>query len=567
VLFGDYATRDFTTLVSIVGYPMWATTYNCGGGLHENWQPAWREFVREAVARYSKSPYNVHLWEIGNEVDGETTVDPDDYDRPPDLGQGQPTVPYAGCWGDMAADYLSFMRAAYEEIHGQDSSAQVLIGSLAYDQFENWFVEDFFPNVLDAGGGAYFDVLGFHWYPFSTQAWPTANGKAQDIAAIMQSRGIQKPLWLTETYRWTHSVDPNSPRAQFDFVLHELPRMAGGGIIQRAIWFGMWDFNPGRSPIGRGMVDFWHQPKPALRAMEAMSGLAYGFPTDVGNNQVEAYRFDRPWALESVYALWSRDSSSHDFSVAAAKPVQRVRVFFANTYTDTQVVTDTLVPSGGQVTAHAEQGTQFRQSCRPSDRYLSTVVGSDGPREGDGPDGLRTPCSQGASAGGERGPGGTHVIHEQGVTCAEIRTAAGERAGHVGPSLWGRQANLRRGLASAPQGVFGQWETGPLRQPSRQQGRLVVAAFPFSLPVQRNRHNHVHGRRRIVHLREQQVAQRLGQTAHIQILEMVDSFLKHAVKGRHHAQTVDLSREIAARCADRLFSCYGTTTAHTEIPG
>lgn len=359
VLFGDYAAHDFTTLVSIVGYPMWATTFNCGGGLHENWQPAWREFVREAVARYSKPPYNVHLWEIGNEVDGEATVDPDDYDRPPELGQGQPTVPYAGCWGDMAADYLSFMRAAYEEIHGQDSSAQVLIGSLAYDQFENWFVEDFFPNVLDAGGGNYFDVLGFHWYPFSTQAWPTANDKAQDLAAIMQSRGIRKPLWLTETYRWTHSVDSNSPRAQFDFALHELPRMAGGGIIQRAIWFGMWDFNPGRSPIGRGMVDFWHQPKPALRAMEAMSGLAYGFPTDIGNSQVEAYRFDRPWALESVYALWSRDSSSHDFSVAATKPVQRVRVFFANTYTGTQVVTNTLVPSGGQVTAHAEPGTQF----------------------------------------------------------------------------------------------------------------------------------------------------------------------------------------------------------------
>jgi len=113
----DYREHGLDPLVGIVGYPKWATRYACGGGLLEGMAPEWRQFVRALAERYSAPPYNVHLWEIGNEVDGETEVDPaEDGQRPPDQGGNEPTWPFGGCWGDMASEYVEFLRIAYQEI-------------------------------------------------------------------------------------------------------------------------------------------------------------------------------------------------------------------------------------------------------------------------------------------------------------------------------------------------------------------------------------------------------------------------------------------------------------------
>jgi hypothetical protein len=62
---------------------------------------------------------------------------------------------------------VAFLRAAYEEIKAVDPTATVMTSGLAYAVFDKWFIRDFFDNFLAAGGGAYTDVAGFHWFPLS----------------------------------------------------------------------------------------------------------------------------------------------------------------------------------------------------------------------------------------------------------------------------------------------------------------------------------------------------------------------------------------------------------------
>jgi hypothetical protein len=354
---GDYREYGLDPLVGIVGYPKWATRYACGGGLLEGMVPEWRQFVRALAERYSAPPYDVHIWEIGNEVDGKTEVTPEDGQRPPAQGGNEPTWPFGGCWGDMAPEYVDFLRVAYEEIKAVNPGATMMLGSLAYAEFDRgWFIHNFFDNFLAAGGATYTDVIGFHWFK-SFQAWPTAVDKARELRGIMAAHGVDRPMWLTETYMPDRVLDNDTRQERYTFITQELPRTLGSGEIERVYWYSFSDWPAGWSDIDRGLVTREHQPKPGLRVFEIMREYVDGIASPENLSGVEAYRFRRPDTSEESWGLWSTDGETHTTSLpASGTTVTAERITMGDSYATTRSVPVDVVISGGQ--AHIPVGPE-----------------------------------------------------------------------------------------------------------------------------------------------------------------------------------------------------------------
>lgn len=337
----DYGEYGLDPIVGIVAYPSWATPFACGGGLFPGLEPEWREFVRAAAEHYSRPPFNVHIWEIGNEVDGETEVDlEEDTERPPEMGGNEPTWPFGGCWGDIAPQYVDFLRIAYEEIKAVNPDATVMLGGLAYTEFDHWFIESFFDDFLTAGGGAYTDVVGFHWFkPFQTN-WPTAAAKARELQSIMADHNIDnKPMWLTEAYMPDRMGDRDTRQERYTFITQDIPRTLGSGEIDRLYWYGFSDWPAGWSDIDRGLVTLDHQPKPGLKVFEIMAEFVGGAPSPADLPGVEAYRFRRPQEGEENWVVWSKTDEAHTISLpVSGTSVTALRVEQGDRYTTTRPV-------------------------------------------------------------------------------------------------------------------------------------------------------------------------------------------------------------------------------------
>ncbi|MFQ5858636.1 MAG: glycosyl hydrolase [Anaerolineae bacterium] len=364
----DRRLRDFRgfglePVVGIVAYPRWATRYYCGGGLRPGMEVEWREFVRALAQRYSAPPYDVHIWEIGNEVDGETEVDPEeDSQRRPEQGGNQPTWHFGGCWGDMVPEYVSFLRAAYEEIKAIDPTATVTLGGLAYAVFEKWFIRDFFDNFLAAGGADYTDVVGFHWFPYR-QPWPTADEKAQELRDIMAAHGVSKPLWLTETYMWDREGETDTRDLRVTFITQDLVRAMGSRAVERIYWFGVRDFNPAISTFDRGLITPDHEPKPGLKVFEIMADFVAGYPRPPAvaiPSQIEAYRFVQPRQNQETWAMWSITGEVEAFILPiSGSSTEAVTIQVGDTYTTTNAISNIVPVENGQITLSIDHETLF----------------------------------------------------------------------------------------------------------------------------------------------------------------------------------------------------------------
>lgn len=357
----DYRSFGLDPIVSIVAYPLWAARYYCGGGLRPGMEAEWREFIRALTQRYSEPPYNVHTWEIGNEVDGETAIDPEDSERPPEQGGNQPTWHFGGCWGDMAPEYVDFLQAAYKEIKAIDPTATVTPGGLAYAVFDQWFVRGFFADFLAAGGAEYTDVVGFHWFPHR-QPWPTAGDKAAELLATMATYDVSKPLWLTETYMWDREGETDIRDLRVDFITHKLPRAMGSRAVERIYWFGFRDFRPELSTFDRGLVTWDHQPKPGLKVFEIMASFVNGHPRSASAlpPEVEAYRFIQSEKNQETWTIWSTTNESETVTLPiSGSLVEAVTIQVGDTYTTTKAISTTVAVEDGNASLPVGPATLF----------------------------------------------------------------------------------------------------------------------------------------------------------------------------------------------------------------
>ena len=162
------ASSNSLHLILIVqNTPNWAQQYSntpCGPILPSK-LGAFANFMHDTVARYSVAPFNVHYWEIWNEPDIDHSL-------------GITNTGF-GCWGD-ATDayygggyYAQMLQAVYPQIKSADPNAKVLVGGLLLDcdpSLAGACADDkpprFLEGILRAGGGAYFDGVGFHGYDY-----------------------------------------------------------------------------------------------------------------------------------------------------------------------------------------------------------------------------------------------------------------------------------------------------------------------------------------------------------------------------------------------------------------
>ncbi len=89
------------------------------------------------------------------------------------------SLPEVRRWGHYGARYAQMLAAIYPAIKTANPNAKVLLGGIAYDGFEDkggQFVRSFLDDVLNAGGGDYFDIMNFHAYPAFRGSWTPGKG-------------------------------------------------------------------------------------------------------------------------------------------------------------------------------------------------------------------------------------------------------------------------------------------------------------------------------------------------------------------------------------------------------
>src|SRR4029079_4772694 len=118
-------------------------------------------FMAAAVDRYSKPPYNVEFWEIGNEPDAPIFPNNSRY----------------GCWGVTSDPYYggraygAMLKVVYPAMKARAGQISVLNGGLLLDQPYNagngsGRSARFLEGIFIAGAGASFDILSFHSYSY-----------------------------------------------------------------------------------------------------------------------------------------------------------------------------------------------------------------------------------------------------------------------------------------------------------------------------------------------------------------------------------------------------------------
>lgn len=142
----------------------------------------WASYVAKVVQHYGDI---VKIWEVWNEPD--FTNDSDLAHLGGAWNSRQPKPSEMMNWNGPITSYIRLMRVTYEVVHSLQPDGYVATGGITYESYLKWLltltdnpaggaVTPDFP----ATGGAYFDVLSFHQYPFySEQTWQ--NGKPREF--------------------------------------------------------------------------------------------------------------------------------------------------------------------------------------------------------------------------------------------------------------------------------------------------------------------------------------------------------------------------------------------------
>lgn len=355
-------------LIAVVGDPPeWAAEERCAP-IYPDRLGDFKQFLTDLVNRYKAPPYNIKHWELINEPDGTQS------------GLGDVGL---GCWADEDTDedgvrYAEMLKVASEAIKAADPEATVLMGGLAYD----WFTEDeyggpfdryFLDDVMKAGGGAYVDVLNFHYFPDWHREWerwdprscsqhwewlhpPTCgdvyDGAGQQYEAhgldltakttFFRNRmrtcfGVDKPVWVTELAEHGYSDDPDSLANQARYVIRGYVRGLAAGV-ENITWYALTTPNDGFQQSL--LFDDW-TPKPAFFAYQTLtsqlSGHTYSHDRSSwlsddydsceegirGYHYVrEAYVFGTPCGQEKTVA-WSDEEEPGSLAFA---PADQLRV-------------------------------------------------------------------------------------------------------------------------------------------------------------------------------------------------------------------------------------------------
>ena len=307
------SARGVKVILVLSDNPDWAATYP-NGPIDKVPISELVEFMDKAVRHFGAPPYNVKHWEFYNE---------------PDNGNELYAEAGWGYWGNEPIAYADMLEAVYQPIKAADPEAQVVFGGLAYDRFEPYgpFVPDFLDGVLEHGGGAYFDIMNFHYYPAYDSKWdpygPAIIGKATYLRDKLGEYGVDKPFICTETSMWSDAAHDGSYEKQSRYVPQVFVRSIAADL-GATIWYQFVD-GASLAVTKYGLYEADLTPKPAMGAVETLAWqLAYANyiqslgPADTGSEEIEAYEFLTEDGLTRILVVWSNDGQWYTMSLESA---------------------------------------------------------------------------------------------------------------------------------------------------------------------------------------------------------------------------------------------------------
>ncbi|MBK8902809.1 MAG: hypothetical protein IPM53_16595 [Anaerolineaceae bacterium] len=229
-------------------------------------------------------------------------------------------------WGHSGDEFADLLKVVYPAVKSADSSAKLVFPGIAYDFFEDQngpFTRSFLTDVLNNGGGNYFDVMNFHSYPIFYTNWTTNKGpglleKGQHIQAILAGYNLTKPIVVTETGWHSNnppgSTIPGSPQIQSRYVIQLLTQ--GYALdAQFVIWWMYYDVEGGY-PYDNGLVTKDGSPgsttpkqayyifKDFTETVGSANFVRKLAITETGLPELEAYEFDDTVNNKRVYVAW-----------------------------------------------------------------------------------------------------------------------------------------------------------------------------------------------------------------------------------------------------------------------
>jgi hypothetical protein len=214
------STHGLRLILLIRSSPAWATApykADCAP-INLTKYTRFAAFLAAAVDRYSKPPYNVMFWEIGNEPDAPIF--------PNDSGYG--------CWGVTSDPYYggraygAMLKVIYPAMKAQAEQINVLNGGLLLDQPYNASTGSgrmarFLEGMFVAGAGASFDILSFHSYSFYNNTVDGSRGatdwKVSYLRGLMDKYGVpRKPMLNTEAALLCPTSTPDCSEAQANAI-------------------------------------------------------------------------------------------------------------------------------------------------------------------------------------------------------------------------------------------------------------------------------------------------------------------------------------------------------------
>lgn len=315
------ATNEGINLVlTISGQPSWAAAYAMGPVTNT---ADLVEFVGALVERYdgdgaSDAPGSprVRYFELYNE--------PDNTDVHHARHGGW------GYWGHNGAGYAALLQALYPVVKAASPNAQLVLGGLALD----WFEEDggpfdshFLDDVLAAcRGRACFDVMNFHYYPPFRLEWEPYGvdiiGKATYVRQKLAEYGFGNvPVICTET-SWVSSTGWGSDELQSRYVVKGYVRGIAAGL-PIIFWY---QYSDGSDVTLPGLTSATLQPKPSYWAYwwmtRMLGGAVYQRPltlAETASDQIEGYVFQKCGGRLDV--VWTEDGTFYNADDDPALPL------------------------------------------------------------------------------------------------------------------------------------------------------------------------------------------------------------------------------------------------------
>jgi GH35 family endo-1,4-beta-xylanase len=300
----------YNLIITVNRNPAWASSF-LQGPIDKVPLTQFTTFVSALVERYDGDGVNdapgspkVEYWEFYNE---------------PDAG----FLHNDHRWGHYGQEYAQMLAAVYPAVKAANPNAKVLIGGIAYDWFEDQngpFVREFIDDVLENGGGQYFDIMNFHQYPPFAANWGSANGpglveKTQAVRAKLAEYGLEKPIMITESGMHSNNAatSPMTPELQARYVTMIFAQTFAANV-ETLIWFMLYD--PGEVyPYRNGLVtsataNTQSERKPSFTAYQTTVAMLEGATfqqaltaAETGNADLIAYRF-RDKNGQTLYVTW-----------------------------------------------------------------------------------------------------------------------------------------------------------------------------------------------------------------------------------------------------------------------